>query len=160
MKERTVTVAEGWPPISRERARTLVAEYGLPQGETLDMLEWEKAEPWRRVRMRRDGLIEETVPYAVSDERMAQVRTFGERLYIDMLHDEVTVIGESEEANRLILNLMHDVLVGDKTLGQAWEKYEWSQRALRWHWPDPYTMKLRFHTDEHQLESRSYRGFS
>lgn len=151
MGTRTVTVAENWPPLSRQRARALVAEYGFPQNESADHLEWERPEPWQRVRVRRDGLIEETVPYAVPGERLPDVRAFGGRLFIDMLHQEVTVTGESEEVNRLLLNLMHDILIGVKTPGQAWEKYEWSQRALSWHWPDPYLTQLRFHTDTQEL---------
>ncbi|MEK7556536.1 MAG: hypothetical protein AAB538_01005 [Patescibacteria group bacterium] len=148
---RTVTVAESWPAHSRQRARALVAEYGVPQNESSDYLEWDRVEEWQRVRVRRDGLIEETVPYAVPGERLEKIRAFGGRLFIDMWHQEVTVTGESEEVNRLLLNLMHDILVGAKTPGQAWEKYEWSQRALSWHWPDPYLTHLHFHTDTQQL---------
>lgn len=158
MIQANVTVAESWPATSRQRARGLVTEYGLPQAETADYLEWRRAKPWQRVRVRRDGLIEETVPYIVPGERLPEVRTLSGRLYIDMIHHEVTVTGESEEVNRLMLNLMHDILVGAKTPGQAWEKYEWSQRALSWHWPDPYLSELRFHTDTYQQEQGATRA--
>ncbi len=147
-----VTVAESWPTLARRQARHIVEEYGLPQVEAQDRLEWGQVECWRRVCARRDGFLEETVPYEVPEQLVGSVSAFGGRLFVDRFHKEVTAIGESEEMNRLTLNLMHDMVSGAKTRGQAWEKYQRSQQALAWHYPDPYVSELQFHTDTYQLE--------
>lgn len=147
-----MTVAESWPLSARSQARQLVEEYGLPHMEAPDRLEWQRVECWRRVCARRDGFLEETVPYQVPEESVGNVNAFGGRLFVDRFHKEVTAIGESEEMNRLTLNLMHDMIIGAKTRGQAWEKYQRSQQALVWHYPDPYVRELQFHTDTYQLE--------
>lgn len=153
MGVREITVAENWSRPVREKARRLLVEHGVPSREAADFLEWGEIAEGERVRLRRDGLVEETVPYAMPAERVGVVGAFGGRLFVDLYHEEVTAISESEEVDRLILNLMHDIVIGAKTRGQAWEKYEWGQQALRWHWPDPYLTQLHFHTDKRYLRS-------
>lgn len=147
-----VTAAEGWPLHARTQAHQLVAEYGVPDVEAVDSLAWQPASPWQRVRVRSDGLIEDTVPYEVPQEQIANFNMFEGRLFIDHFHREVTAIGESEAMNCLMLNLMHDLVIGAKTRGQAWEKYQHSQQALAWNYPDPYLHELQFRTDTYQFE--------
>lgn len=147
-----ITVAESWPLPARTQAHQLVDEYGMPDVEAMDSLAWEPANPWQRVRVRSDGLIEETVPYEVPNERIGRVDAFGGRLFIDRFHKEVTAISQSEEMNCLILNLMHDLVIGTRTHGQAWEKFQRVQQTLTWNCPDPYACELHFHTDTYQFE--------
>lgn len=151
----TITIAESWPQPVREKARQLVASHGAPNDEAADYVEWQRLDEGERVRLRRDGLVEETVPYNVPPERVALVSVFGGRVSVDRFHEEVTAIGESEEVDHLMLNLMHDIVIGAKTRGQAWEKYEWGQQALHWHWPDSYLTQLHFRTDTRYLRSNS-----
>lgn len=147
-----VTVAETWPLPARQQVHHLLAEYGWPHQEMPDRLEWQAVADWRRVCARRDGFLEETVSYEMPAKSVAAVGVFAGRLFVDRFHKEVTAIGESEELNRLTLNLMHDMVIGAKTRGQAWEKYQRSQQALAWHYPDPYVNQLQFHTDTYQFE--------
>lgn len=148
-----VPVTSMWSRAAQRQVAQVVRNYGPPRTVTDDCLEWRYVRGWKRIRVRRDGLLEQTVAYIVPERRLGYVRAFAGRLFMDLLHREVTVVGESEEANRLVLNLMHDLLVGVRTPGQAWERYERSQEALRWHWPDPYLSGLRFHTDVRQFQS-------
>lgn len=148
-----VPITTMWSRAAQQQVAQIVRNYGPPRTVTDDFLEWRYVRGWRRIRVRRDGLLEQTVTYVVPERRLGFVRAFAGRLFMDLLHKEVTVVGESEDVNRLVLNLMHDLLVGVRTPGQAWERYERSQEALRWHWPDPYLSGLRFHTDTRQFQS-------
>lgn len=150
-----LTVTESWPLLAREQAQHLVAEHGSPDVAAGDFLEWHKVGEWQSVRVRRDGLVEETVAYQVPQQRAASMQTFDGQLFVDLYHREVTAVGENEEVNCLRLNLMHDVVTGQKTRGQAWERYEWGQQALHWHWPDPYLTQLQFHTDKRYVRMYS-----
>lgn len=146
-------ITSTWPREAQQQVAKMVRQYGPPHTVTNEFAEWRLVRGWRRIRARRDGMLEQTVGYVVPERRLRYIRTFAGSLFIDLLHKEVTVIGNSEEENRLVLNLMHDVLVGIRTPGQAWERYQRCQEALRWHWPDPYLAGLRFHTDVQQFRS-------
>lgn len=148
-----VLVTTMWPREAQQQVAKIVREYGPPRTLTNEYVEWRYVRGWQRIRVRRDGLVEQTVGYIVPERRLGYIRAFAGRLFVDVLHKEVTVVGSSEEENRLVLNLMHDILVGIRTPGQAWERYERCQEALRWHWPDPYLAGLRFHTDVQQFRS-------
>lgn len=152
MRGSLVRVAENWPQAARAQVKHLVETYGPPEIEASDRLEWRHLRDWQRVCARRDGLLEETVPYEVPRRSLTRIPSFEGRIFVDGFHKEVTAIGENEEMNRLALNLMHDVVIGAKTRGQAWEKYQRSAQALAWHWADPYMNKLQFYTDTYQLE--------
>lgn len=147
----TYTTTQQWPQGTRQKAGLLVAAHGQPKVMAQDYVEWPDAGAGNRVRLRQNGLVEETVPYNMPQERLGQAAVFGGRLAVDLFHREVTAIGDSEEMDHLILNVMHDLVIGTKTRGQAWEKYEWGQQAIAHHWPDPYITGLVFHTDKRYL---------
>lgn len=154
-----VTVAESWPLPARVQAHQLVSEFGAPNIEVSTSLAWQPASPWERICLHCNGLLEQTVPYEIPAERRRQLDFFGTSLVIDQVRNEVTAVSDSQSVNRLILNLMHDVLIGAKTAHEAVEKYRRSQHALAHNYPDPYVSELQFYTDTYQFDrQKSFPG--
>ncbi|MEO6077471.1 MAG: hypothetical protein ABIP54_01680 [Candidatus Andersenbacteria bacterium] len=129
----------------------------MPHEATQNMLIWHYNGPWKRTILHKEGvrhniphphidLLEQTVDAKIPANKHDDIVAFDGSIIIDKTRGEMTAFCESEHANILILNLAHDIAIGQKTSKQAREymnKYEGPIHAM---WPNPYKDSLQFTT--------------
>lgn len=146
-----------WPTASRRLARTLVDRYGMPHEATDSMLVWHYNSPWKRTVLYRDGVphnfprphtdqLEQTIEYRVLPEKCSELASFDGSIMVDRTRGELSVHCDSEEANILLLNLAHEIVIGNKTVPEARKVAAQAAKGYRLGWPEPYAKQLQFST--------------
>lgn len=119
-----------WPGKSRKVAYALIEKYGTPHEATPSMLIWHYNGPWKRTIVHRDGInhnvpyshvdiLEQTVDAKVLPAVCSEIMQFDGSIVIDRTRGEMTAYCENEQANILLLNLAHDIIIGRKTAKEA-----------------------------------------
>jgi hypothetical protein len=148
-------IVRHWPARSRKLARDIVRASGLPHEATDSMLIWYYHGPWKRTVVHREGaahnfprphvdLLEQTIDYRVPVEKHSDLADFDGSIIVDRTRGEMSAHCDCEEMNRLMLNLAHDIVVGNKTPTQARQECGRIAAGLRLNWSDPYSEELRF----------------
>lgn len=144
-----------WPEESREAAELVLDRYGEPDEITETRLVWHKPGPWKRMIASRvfhehnfpvphTDSVESVLNYRVPPEKFAELAKFDGSVVADRTRGEVSARCHDEEANRLALNLMHDIVTGRKTAQEAREYYAKEFADYRRKKPTPYMEKLHF----------------
>jgi hypothetical protein len=119
-----------WNEQAAAKARELVDRYGHPDEITRERLIWHNNGEWKRTEIvneevrhnfpqeHRDFLYQ-TVEFPVPEDRVEEIIRFSGNILIDRVKGEVTVRCENEEANRLTLNLMNQIIDGRKEAQSA-----------------------------------------
>jgi hypothetical protein len=121
---------KGWPANTRFAALNLISKYGPPDAATDQRLVWNDSGQWNQVIVYREGapddfptthanFVENTIHYAVSQEKTAQLQKFNSALIVDRAAGTLSVRSNSEEANTLALNLADEVVRGKRTAASA-----------------------------------------
>ena len=119
-----------WPKMSKSAVEEIVRKYGMPNEATPSRLTWFDNGPWKRAAVIRDEIphnfpqphtdvVEQTIPYQVPLEKVAEVLEFDGSLVIERTRGEVIARCDMESANIASLNLMHDIVSGRLTAGEA-----------------------------------------
>jgi hypothetical protein len=119
-----------WPKMARSAAEEIVRKYGMPNEATPSRLTWFDNGPWKRTAVIRDEIphnfpqphtdvVEQAIPYEVPLEKVAEVLEFDGSLVIERTRGEVIARCDMEAANIASLNLMHDIVTGRLTAGEA-----------------------------------------
>lgn len=146
---------ETWPEESREAAQLVIQKYGEPDEATETQFVWHQAGPWKRLVAtkafyRHDfptphiDAVESTVDYRVPVDKFSALAEFDGSVVVERTAGEVSARCHDEEANFLALNLMHDIVTGEKTVRQAREYYAKEFLDYRRKRPTPYMDGLRF----------------
>lgn len=144
-----------WSASSRRATGQVVAQYGLPDEATDYHLTWHYNSPWKRTTVYRSGpyhhfprphfdVLAQTVDYRVPPEAIVPLARFTGSLAVDIAREELTAHCDSEEMNRMILNLAHDIVAGQHTPEQAQVLLRSMIAGLRLHWPEEYAHTLHF----------------
>jgi hypothetical protein len=123
---------KGWPSNTRFAALNLISKYGPPDAATDQRLVWNDSGQWNQVILYREGVIddfptthanfiENTIHYAVSQEKTAQLQKFNSALIVDHAAGTLSARSNSEEANTLALNLADEIVRGRRNVGTARE---------------------------------------
>ncbi|WP_411374163.1 hypothetical protein ACLH0K_14015 [Arthrobacter sp. MPF02] len=148
-------ILDGWPDESREAAQFVLDKYGEPDEATPSSLVWFNAGEWKRVVATREfyehnfpaphiDSVESVIDYAVPPEHATSLAEFDGSVIVERTAGEVSARCHDEEANRLALNLMHDIVTGEKDVEQARAYYAEEFAGYRKKEPTPYMEKLRF----------------
>jgi hypothetical protein len=143
-----------WPEESREAAQLVLEKYGEPDEVTPTSLVWFNAGEWKRVIATKafyehnfpaphNDSVESVIDYAVPPEHGSSLARFDGSVVIERTAGEVSARCHDEEANRLALNLMHDIVTGSKDVEQARDYYAKEFAGYRKKEPTPYMEKLR-----------------
>jgi hypothetical protein len=118
-----------WPKTARESAKTVLDKYGPQDEATEHMLAWRGAGPWKW-----------SVITDVETEHQWPTP------HIDVLEQAIDyrVPPEGEEANYLAINLAHEIVTGERSVGDARDRYAEAMQAMTEGKDDPYTQGLRF----------------
>jgi hypothetical protein len=148
-------IIRGWPKESREAAQLVLDKYGEPDEATDSQLVWRKCGEWKRIVAFKvfhqhdfpaphQDSVESFIDYRVPPEKFADVAAFDGSVICERTAGEVSARCHDEEANRLALNLMHDIVIGEKTVREARDYYAKEFLDYRRKKPTPYMEKLRF----------------
>ncbi|TDC79753.1 hypothetical protein [Actinomadura sp. 7K507] len=156
MKTQDATaIINGWPEDSREAAQIVLDTYGEPDEAAESLLIWHQAGPWKRVEASRtfhehrfpvphiDSVLS-VLDYRVPPEKFTALAEFDGSVIAERTAGEVSARCHDEQANFLALNLVHDIVTGDKTVEEARRYYAKEFLDVRRGRPTPYMDGLRF----------------
>lgn len=149
------TILENWPAESREAAELVIKKYGEPSEVTDSELIWHRAGPWKRIVASKRffkhnfpaphiDAVESFIDYRVPPEKISDVTRFDGSVIVERTIGEVSARCHDEETNFLALNLMHDIVTGEKTVDEARQYYAKEFADYRRKQPTPYMERLRF----------------
>ena len=155
MRKTGSDMIEAWPEASREAARLVIDKYGEPDEATATLLTWHRPGPWKRIEASRafhehrfptahTDSVESFIDYRVPIEKLNDIARFDGSVMVDRTAGEVSARCHDEEANLLALNLMHDIVIGAKTVDEARAYYGKEFLDFRRKKPTPYMEALRF----------------
>ncbi len=164
------SVISQWPEESREAAELVIREYGVPDEGPPSLLRWFDAGPWKRVTASRTFFqhafpaphidsVESVIDYHVPVDKVGQVTAFDGSVVVERTAGEVMARCHDVQANYLALNLMHDIVSGEKDVESARDYYAEEFLAARKGDPTPYMDGLRFEP-EHRVADPDSRVLS
>jgi hypothetical protein len=144
-----------WPDDSREAAQLVIDRYSEPDEATETLLTWHSVGPWKRLVASRAfyrhdfpaphiDSVESFVDYRVPPEMFTPLARFDGSVVVERTAGEVSARCHDEQANLLALNLMHDIVSGDRSPDDARRYYAEEFLAARRKDPTPYMSGLRF----------------
>ncbi|MGR6034858.1 MAG: hypothetical protein ACU4EQ_02800 [Candidatus Nitrosoglobus sp.] len=148
-----------WPEESREAAQLVIDKYGEPDEITETELKWFNRGKWKRIIASKafykhnfpaphTDSIENVINYRVPVDKFSTLAEFDGSVIVERTAGEVSARCHDEEANFLALNLMHDIITGNKTAEQARHYYAKEFTDARRKRSTPYMEGLRFSPDE------------
>jgi hypothetical protein len=148
-------IIRDWPEESREAAQLVLDKYGEPSEMTEDELVWHKPGPWKRMIASKVfyphnfpaphiDAVESVIDYRVPPEKFSELAEFDGSVIVERTAGEVSARCHDEEANSLALNLMHDIVIGKKTVEEARQYYAKEFADYRRKKPTPYMDGLQF----------------
>jgi hypothetical protein len=148
-------ILESWPEPSREAAQLVVDKYGEPTEATPTQLVWQDVGTWKRLVATKEyyehnfpaphiDAVESFIDYAVPTEMFTPLAEYDGSVMVERTAGEVSARCHDEEANNLALNLMHDIVQGEKSVDEARDYYAKEFLDYRRGKPTPYMEKLHF----------------
>jgi hypothetical protein len=148
-------VIKSWPEESREAAQLVIEEYGEPHEATDSVLIWHNVGPWKRMVATREfyphdfpaphiDCVESVIDYRVPPEKASALAEFDGSVVVERTAGEVFARCHDEQANFLALNLMNEIVNGEKSVTEARRYYGEEFLNARRKKPTPYMEKLRF----------------
>lgn len=144
-----------WPEESREAAQLVIDAYGEPHEATASQMVWHNVGPWKRLVATKAfyehrfpaphiDAVESVIDYRVPPERFSDLATFDGSVVVERTAGEVSARCHDEQANFLALNLVHDIVTGEKSPEEARQYYAKEFADYRRKEPTPYMDGLRF----------------
>lgn len=148
-------VIEDWPAESREAATLVIERYGEPDEATPTHLQWtSNAGEWKRIIAQREfyahdfpaphiDCVESVLDYRVPPARVGDLAAFDGSVVVERTAGEISARCHDVEANRLALNLAHDIVAGNRSVEDARAYYAEEFLDARRGKPTPYMDQLR-----------------
>lgn len=119
-----------WEGLPKEGALKMINKYGLPDEVTVNRFIWHNNGPWKRTEITRytiphnfptphQDFLEQTVNYRIPIHLVNDLTVFDGSVYIDKTAGEVSAKCHKEPMNFLSLNLVHDIVIGKRTVDEA-----------------------------------------
>jgi hypothetical protein len=152
-------IIAGWPAPQQNVARQLLANYGPPNEATPTRLFWHGNHPWKRTELTSDAVVHhwpaphtdfltQYLNYRVPPEQAHLVAMFDGSIVVDRTRGEVAARCDSEAANVLGLNMVHELVTGKRTVEEARHTSEQSTVAYNLGREAPYAERLLFEVPE------------
>lgn len=146
---------EHWPEEAREATQLVIDQYGEPDEATETQLIWHRPGPWKRIVATKafyqhnfpvphSDVVESVIDYRVPVDKFSELAKFDGSVVVERTAGEVSARCHDEQANFLALNLMHDIVTGNKTADAARAYYAKEFADYRRGKPTPYMDGLRF----------------
>lgn len=154
-RSRAAELIERWPEQSREAAQLVIDAHGDPDEMTESMLIWNGVAPWKRIVATRaffehrfpaphNDSVESVLDYRVPVEKYSDLAEFDGSVIAERTAGEVSARCHDEQANLLALNLMNDIVRGERDVQGARDYYAKEFLDYRRKKPTPYMDGLRF----------------
>ncbi len=125
---------QSWPEAPRNAARQMLEQYGPPNEATPTKLFWYHNGPWKRTLLTSDVVthnfpsphsdyLTQYIDYRVPADKFDDLARFDGSCIVDRTAGEVAARCDSEAANLLTLNLMHDIVSGKTSVEEARKTY-------------------------------------
>lgn len=148
-------IIENWPEAPKEGARQMLTQYGPPNEATPTKLFWYHRGPWKRILVTRDVIthnfpaphsdfMTQWIDYHVPVEKFDEIGRFDGSCLVDRTAGEAAARCDSEAANMITLNLMHEIVIGARTLEEARSVYAENMAAYTLGRHAPYAERLLF----------------
>jgi hypothetical protein len=148
-------IIEGWPDGQKNIARQMLDKYGPPNEATPTKLFWYRNDPWKRTVLSRDSVMHnwptvhsdfltQVIDYKVPPELFNAIAQFDGSILMDRTRGEVAARCDSEAANVLGLNLVHEIVTGKRTVKEAREISTQNTVAYNLGRSAPYAERLLF----------------
>ena len=144
-----------WPAAPRNAVSQMLKQYGPPNEGTRYRLIWYYNGPWKRTEVTRDEInhnfpaphtdyITCWIDYRVPVELADEITRYDGSCLIDRTAGEAGARCDSEAANMITINYMHEIVTGQKTVDEARHAYAEQMSAYMLGRPAPYAERLLF----------------
>jgi hypothetical protein len=124
------SIVEEWPAAQKNVARQMIAKYGMPNEATPTKLFWYRNGPWKRTILTSEVVVHnwptlhsdfltQVIDYRVPPEKFSDIAAFDGSILLDRTKGEVAARCDSESANVLGLNIVHEIVTGKRTVDEA-----------------------------------------
>jgi hypothetical protein len=148
-------ILDSWPEAAREAGELVVEQYGEPAEATASELIWYGVGGWKRIVAQKaywdhqfpsphTASVESFVDYAVPVERYSDIARFDGSVMVERTTGEASARCHDDQANRLALNLMHDIVTGARDVEAARAYYAKEFLDAKRKRPTPYMERLNF----------------
>ena len=148
-------IIEDWPHAQKNVARQMIDKYGPPNEATRSKLFWYWNGPWKRTELSRDvvahnwptmhsDFLTQTINYRVPPEMFHLIAMFDGSIVPDRTRGEVSARCDSEAANLLGINMVHEIVTGKRTYEEAREISSQNTVAYNIGREAPYAERLLF----------------
>jgi len=128
--EEVVEIIGTWPEAARMGVQQMVLQYGQPNEATPTKLLWFDRAPWKRIQVTSDQVVHkfptphadfmtQYIDYEVPPDKFGELGRYDGSCLIDRTMGEAAARCDSEAANFLTLNLMHEIVTGTRTVDDA-----------------------------------------
>jgi hypothetical protein len=148
-------IIANWPGPQQNVARQMLDKYGPPNEATPTRLFWHRNHPWKRTELTSDvvehhwpthhtDFLTQYVDYRVPAELTHLITMFDGSILVDRTRGEVAARCDSEAANVLGLNMVHELVTGKRTVAEARHTSEQNTVAYNAGREAPYAERLLF----------------
>jgi hypothetical protein len=148
-------IIEGWPDAQKNVARQMLAKYGPPNEAMPTKLFWYRNHPWKRTVLTSDvvahnwpaphsDFLTQVIDYRVPPEMAHLIAQFDGSILLDRTRGEVAARCDSEAANVLGMNMVHEIVTGKRTVEDARETSAQNTVAYNLGRAAPYAERLLF----------------
>lgn len=148
-------IIESWPAAPKKGALQMLRQYGAPNEATPTKLFWYRRGPWKRILVTSDVIahhfpaphsdyLTQWIDYRVPVEKFDEIGRFDGSCLVDRTAGEAAARCDSEAANLITLNLMHEIVTGAKGLEEARKVYAENMAAYAMGRPAPYAERFLF----------------
>ncbi|MBM3946909.1 MAG: hypothetical protein FJ315_05870 [SAR202 cluster bacterium] len=148
-------IISGWPNAQKNVARQMLAKYGPPNEVTPTKLFWYRNGPWKRTVLTNDivthnwptphsDFLTQVIDYRVPPDTVHLIAMFDGSIIVDRTRGEVAARCDSEAANVLGMNMMHEIVTGKRTFEDARETSAQNTVAYNLGRSAPYAERLLF----------------
>ena len=133
----------------------MVLQYGQPHEATPTKLLWFDRAPWKRIQVTSDQVVHrfptphadfltQYIDYEVPLDKFEELARYDGSCLIDRTMGEAAARCDSEAANFLTINLMHEIITGTRTVDDARAFYSETLSAYCLGEPAPYCEAFQF----------------
>ncbi|MBT2523287.1 hypothetical protein [Arthrobacter sp. ISL-28] len=150
-----VAVIKDWPEAQKKVAEQMLAKYGPPNEATPTRLTWHRNGPWKRTEITSDAVVHnwptvhtdfltQTIDYRVPPHVISAIAEFDGSILVDRTRGEVSARCDSEAANVLGLNMVHELVTGKRDVQGARHTSEQNTVGYNLGREAPYAERLLF----------------
>jgi hypothetical protein len=144
-----------WPKAPKTCAQQMIEQYGPPNEGTPTKLFWYRNGPWKRSIVTRDVLthnfpaphsdfLTQYIDYKAPIDKFDEIGLFDGSCLVDRTAGEAAGRCDSEAANFITLNLMHEIVTGRRSVEDARKTYAEAMSAYMLGRPAPYAEGFQF----------------